>query len=153
MDTIVMVCHLSFLPRSSHRPILKIKRFVGILINILLPQGSLLSAMMIFPCSVLCRLVINWFRLTLFWPLALLCHDSDQSSPRTQQTLIASLYHLTPSECSATLYSPLCFIFTNWAQEMADIEISDLQEPWSDPDKLSDNSPGWTDYWTECWLE
>ena len=27
--------------------------------------------MMIFPCSVLCRLVINWFRLTFFWPLAL----------------------------------------------------------------------------------
>ena len=80
MDTIVMDCHLSLLPRSSHRPILRIKRFVGILINILLPQGSLLSVEDDFPCSVLCLwLISSHWHFSDHWPR----HDSDQSSHST----------------------------------------------------------------------
>ena len=53
---------------------------MGILINILLPQGSLLSVEDDFPCSVLCLwLISSHWHFSDHWPR----HDSDQSSHST----------------------------------------------------------------------
>ena len=97
MDTIVMDCHLSLLPRLLTDPFLELRGLWEYFNKYFAASRFFVVGDDDFSlfCSMQGRLVINWLRLTFFWPLAL---PWLWSNPHSQQTLIASLYHLTPSE-------------------------------------------------------